>query len=573
MSLTLQNRKLPRWAAGLSLCSWLALPATMLAAESEGSAATAAPAQTEGSAADPAVTAIEIATPSVARLITEAEQALSAGNFREALEALSLARRVAPADVDVAITYVKIQAAAGNLDDALQTLRSFGPAYANYGELRCATARVLLWMGRRDEAAAEAGAARDSGSDQAEATRLLAEIAFQSGDLDTAIEGYDAYLKAAPEDDAARTRFFQVLFERDEMARLSEELDALPPQSDDPQRAAMRALLARRFMPIRVDGAATYTSVDTSGQGNADWQSLQLAAEHRGTRFAEGLGVVLDTRRYGTRRVDFAIEPSLRYFPTSFFNTRLALAVAPNPEFMPTWALSWDNSIDLGERVGLGAAYRISSYDLPASGSASATTPTVQLIAPFVALRFDGFLLEPGVTAVFGDVAAPPLLTYQLKGTLLLSDEEQLDAWLLYGTEPFDQSLDPSLLQAGAPQVGAFLGYTLPISHLTSFKMSYALTAPSDTGVERATRVRHALTLGFTRRFGHAAPSAAPDEHLRSAPHRPALSALHPAYQRAVRRAHFGAGHRRPDPPPAYPATARTFGRQSEHRAGPRALP
>ena len=509
MSVTLQNRTLARWATGLSLCVWALPPASSSAAEpalgleaAEGSAA-------EGSAAEATQGAPEIATPSAARLISEAEQALAAGNLRQALEAARLARRFVPGDVDVAITYAKIQAAAGNLDDALSTLQSFQSQYAAYGELRCATARVLLWMGRRAEAAAEAGAARDSGSDQTEATRLLAEIAFQSGDLDAAIEGYAAYLTAAPEDDAARTRFFQVLFERDEMARLSEELDALPPQSDDPQRAAMRALLARRFMPIRVDGAATYTSVDTSGQGNADWQSLQLAAEYRGTRFAEGLGFVLDTRRYGTRRVDFAIEPSLRYFPTSFFNTRLALAVAPNPEFMPTWALSWDNSIDLGERVGLGAAYRISSYDLPASGSASATTPTVQLIAPFVALRFDGFLFEPGVTAVFGDVAAPPLLTYQAKGTLLISDEERLDAWLLYGTEPFDQSQDPALLREGSPQVGAYLGYTLPISYLSTIKLSYAVTAPSDTEADRATRVRHALTLGFTRRFGRAAPPVA----------------------------------------------------------------
>ena len=509
MSVKLQNRTLARWATGLSLCVWALPPASSSAAEpalgleaAEGSAA-------EGSAAEATQGAPEIATPSAARLISEAEQALAAGNLRQALEAARLARRFVPGDVDVAITYAKVQAAAGNLDDALSTLQSFQSQYAAYGELRCATARVLLWMGRRAEAAAEAGAARDSGSDQTEATRLLAEIAFQSGDLDAAIEGYAAYLKAAPEDDAARTRFFQVLFERDEMARLSEELDALPPQSDDPQRAAMRALLARRFMPIRVDGAATYTSVDTSGQGNADWQSLQLAAEYRGTRFAQGLGVVLDTRRYGTRRVDFAIEPSLRYFPTSFFNTRLALAVAPNPEFMPTWALSWDNSIDLGERVGLGAAYRISSYDLPASGSASATTPTVQLIAPFVALRFDGFLFEPGVTAVFGDVAAPPLLTYQAKGTLLISDEERLDAWLLYGTEPFDQSQDPALLREGSPQVGAYLGYTLPISHLSTVKLSYAVTAPSDTEADRATRVRHALTLGFTRRFGRAAPPVA----------------------------------------------------------------
>ena len=504
MSVTLQNRTIARWAAGLSLCVWALSPASPNAAEPALGLEAA-----EGSAAEGTQGAPEIATPSVARLISEAEEALAAGNLRQALEAARLARRFVPGDVDVAITYAKIQAAAGNLDDALSTLQSFQSQYAAYGELRCATARVLLWMGRRDEASAEAGAARDSGSDQTEATRLLAEIAFQSGDLDAAIEGYEAYLTAAPEDDAARTRFFQVLFDRDELARLSEELDALPPQSDDPQRAAMRALLARRFMPIRVDGAATYTSVDTSGQGNADWQSLQLAAEYRGTRFAEGLGFVLDTRRYGTRRVDFAIEPSLRYFPTSFFNTRLALAVAPNPEFMPTWALSWDNSIDLGERVGLGAAYRISSYDLPASGSASATTPTVQLIAPFVALRFDGFLFEPGVTAVFGDVAAPPLLTYLLKGTLLISDEERLDAWLLYGTEPFDQSQDPSLLQAGAPQVGAYLGYTLPISHLSAFKMGYAVTAPSDTGADRATRVRHALTLGFTRRFGRAAPPVA----------------------------------------------------------------
>lgn len=504
MSVKLQNRTLARWATGLSLCVWALPPASSSAAEPALGLEAA-----EGSAAEATQGAPEIATPSVARLISEAEQALAAGNLRQALEAARLARRFVPGDVDVAITYAKIQAAAGNLDDALSTLQSFQSQYAAYGELRCATARVLLWMGRRAEAAAEAGAARDSGSDQTEATRLLAEIAFQSGDLDAAIEGYAAYLKAAPEDDAARTRFFQVLFERDEMARLSEELDALPPQSDDPQRAAMRALLARRFMPIRVDGAATYTSVDTSGQGNADWQSLQLAAEYRGTRFAQGLGVVLDTRRYGTRRVDFAIEPSLRYFPTSFFNTRLALAVAPNPEFMPTWALSWDNSIDLGERVGLGAAYRISSYDLPASGSASATTPTVQLIAPFVALRFDGFLFEPGVTAVFGDVAAPPLLTYQAKGTLLISDEERLDAWLLYGTEPFDQSQDPALLREGSPQVGAYLGYTLPISHLSTVKLSYAVTAPSDTEADRATRVRHALTLGFTRRFGRAAPPVA----------------------------------------------------------------
>ena len=509
MSVTLQNRTIARWAAGLSLCAWLALPATLRAAEGEGSAATAAPAQAEGSATEATQGAPEIATPSVARLISEAEEALAAGNLREALEAARIARRFVPGDVDVAITYAKIQAAAGNLDDALNTLQSFQSQYAAYGELRCATARVLLWMGRRAEAAAEAGAARDSASDQTEATRLLAEIAFQSGDLDTAIEGYAAYLQAAPEDDAARTRFMQVLFDRDELARLSEELDALPPQSDDPQRAAMRALLARRFMPIRVDGAATYTSVDTSGQGNADWQSLQLAAEYSGTRFAEGLGFVLDTRRYGTRRVDFAFEPSLRYRPNSIYNTRLALAVAPNPEFLPSWALSWDNSIDLGERVGLGAAYRISSYDLPASGSASATTPTVQLIAPFVALRFDGFLFEPGVTAVFGDVAAPPLLTYQAKGTLLISDEERLDAWLLYGTEPFDQSQDPALLREGSPQVGAYLGYTLPISYLSTIKLSYAVTAPSDTGADRATRVRHALTLGFTRRFGRAAPPVA----------------------------------------------------------------
>ena len=498
MPVKLQNRTIARRRATLALCAWLVVPATLRAAEGEGSAA------------DHAATAIEIATPSVARLITEAEQALSAGNIREALEAARLARRFVPGDVDVAITYAKIQAAAGNLDDALQTLQSFRPQYAAYGELRNATARVLLWMGRREEAAVEAGAARDSGSDQTEATRLLAEIAFQSGDLDTAIEGYAAYLQAAPEDDAARTRFLQVLFDRDEMARLSKELDALTPQSDDPQRAAMRALLARRFMPIRLDAAATYTSVENSGQGNADWQSLQMAAEYRGTRFAEGLGFVLDTRRYGTRRVDFAFEPSLRFFPTSYYNTRLALAVAPNPEFLPTWALSWDNCFDLGERIGGGAAYRISKYDLPDAGSLAAARPTVQLIAPFVALRFDGFLLEPGVTAVFGDVAAPPLLTYQLKGTLLISDEERLDAWLLYGTEPFDQSQDPALLRAGAPQVGAFLGYTLPISHLASFKISYALTAPSDTEADRATRVRHALTLGFTRRFGQAAPSVAP---------------------------------------------------------------
>lgn len=504
MSVKLQNRKLARWAAGLSLCVCSLLPATPSAAESSDATAPV----DDGSASQASQSAQEIATPSVARLISEAEQALAAGNLRQALEAVRLARRSVPGDVDVAITYAKIQAAAGNLDDALQTLRSFGPAYPNYGELRCATARVLLWMGRRDEAAAEARAAADSGSDQAEATRLLAEIAFQSGDLDAAIERYGAYLIAAPDDDAARTRFFQVLFDRDELALLSEQLDALPPQSDDPQRSAMRALLARRFMPIRLDGAATYTSVATSGQGNADWQSLQLAAEYRGIRFAEGLGVVLDTRRYGTRRVDFAIEPSLRYFPTSFFNTRLALAVAPNPEFMPTWSLSWDNSIELADRVGLGAAYRISSYDLPASGSLSATTPTVQLIAPFVALRFDGFLFEPGVTAVFGDVAAPPLLTYQAKGTLLISDEERLDAWLLYGTEPFDQSQDAAL-RAGAPQVGAYLGYTLPISYLSSVKLSYAVTAPSDTEADRATRVRHALTLGFTRRFGRAAPQAA----------------------------------------------------------------
>lgn len=509
MSVKPQNRKLAPWAAGLSLCVYGLLMATPIAAEPASVAPPVGTVAAEGSAADATPRTAEIATPSVARLITEAEQALAAGNLRQALEAARLARRLVPDDVDVAITYAKIQAAAGNLDDALQTLQGFQTQYAGYGELRCATARVLLWMGRRDEANAEARAAANSGSDHAEATRLVAEIAFQSGDLDTAFEGYDAYLRAAPEDDAARTRFFQVLFDRDELARLSEELDALPPQSDDPQRAALRALLARRFMPIRLDGAATYTSVDTSGQGNADWQSLQLAAEYRGTRFAEGLGVVLDTRRYGTRRVDFAIEPSLRYFPASFYNTRLALAVAPNPEFMPTWALSWDNSIDLGERVGLGAAYRISSYDLAASGNAAATTPTVQFVAPFVALRFDGFLFEPGVTAVFGDVAEPPLLTYQAKGTLLISDEERLDAWLLYGTEPFDQSQDPALLRAGSPQVGAYLGYTLPISYLSTVKLSYAVTAPSDTEADRATRVRHALTLGFTRRFGRAAPPVA----------------------------------------------------------------
>lgn len=505
MPVTLQNRTIARRVVTPALCAGLLLPATLWASEGEGSAVTA---DSEGSAAAPPAAAVEIATPSVARLITEAEQALASGNLREALEAARIARRFVPGDVDVAITYAKIQAAAGNLDDALQTLQSFQSQYADYGELRCATARVLLWMGRRAEAAVEAGAARDSGSDQAEATRLLAEIAFQSGDLDAAIEGYAAYLQAAPQDEAARTRFLQVLFDRDELARLSEELDALPPQSDDPQRAAMRALLARRFMPFRVDGAATYTSVGNSGQGNADWQNLQLAVEHRGTRFAEGLGFFLDTRRYGTRRVDFAFEPSLRFFPNSYFNTRLALAIAPNPEFLPTWALSWDNSVELGERFGVGVAYRISKYDLPDAGSLAAATPTVQLIAPFVALRFDGFLLEPGVTAVFGDVAAPPLLTYQLKGTLLISDEERLDAWLLYGTEPFDQSQDPALLRAGSPQVGAFLGYTLPISHLASVKMSYALTAPSDTGADRATRVRHALSLGFTRRFGRAAPQA-----------------------------------------------------------------
>ncbi len=499
----------------MAFAAWL-LPWASLRAEEpdraaapEGSAAPAQAAATEGSAHVAAPAANDAPTPSVARLITEAEQALSAGNIREALEGARLARRVAPSDVDVAITYAKIQAAAGNLDDALQTLRSFGPEYAKYGELRNATARVLLWMGRRDEASAEARAAAESQSDQAESTRLLAEIAFQTGDLDAAIDGYAAYLKAAPDDDAARTRFMQVLFDRDELARLSEELDALPPQSDDTQRAAMRAMLARRFMPIRFDAAATYTSVDTSGQGNADWQNLQLGTEYRSTRFAEGLGFVLDTRRYGTRRVDFAFEPSIRYFPTSLYNTRLALAVAPNPEFLPTWALTWENGLELGNRIGLGAAYRISSYDLPVSGNNAAARPTVQLIAPFVSLRFDGFLLEPGVTAVFGDVAAPPLLTYQLKGTLLISDEERLDAWLLYGTEPFDQSRDPSLLRAGAPQVGAYLGYTLPISHLSAFKLSYAVTAPSDTEADRATRVRHAVTLGFTRRFGRAAPPVA----------------------------------------------------------------
>ena len=476
------------------------------AAAPEGSAAPAQAAATAGSAQDAAPAATEVPTPSVARLITEAEQALSAGNIRQALEGARLARRVAPADVDVAITYAKIQAAAGNLDDALQTLRSFGPEYGTYGELRNATARVLLWMGRRDEAAAEARAAADSGSDQVESTRILAEIAFLDGDLDAAIAGYAAYLEAAPEDEAARTRFLQVLFDRDELARLSDEFDALPPQTDDPQRAGMRALLARRFMPGRFDAATTYTSVDTSGQGNADWESIQLAAEYRGTRVAQGIGMVLDTRRYGTRRVDFAFEPSVRYFPNSFYNTRLALAVAPNPEFMPSWALSWDNGVELGDRVGLGAVYRVSSYDLPAINGSAPASPTVQLLAPFVALRFDGFLLEPGVTAVFGDVAAPPLLTYQVKGTLLISDEERLDAWLLYGTEPFDQSEDPAVLLAGSPQVGAFLGYTLPISHLAAFKLSYAVTAPSDTEAEGATRVRHAISLGFTRRFGRAAP-------------------------------------------------------------------
>jgi len=499
----------------IACAAWLLPWVALNAAEPEGSSAptrSAPPeteAVTEGSAQDSTPAAIEIATPSVARLITEAEQALAAGNLREALEGARLARRVAPDDVDVAITYAKMQAAAGNLEDALLTLRSFGAAYAKYGELRNATARVLLWMGRRDEAAAEARAAADSQSDQVESTRLLAEIAFQTGDLDAAIEGYAAYLKAAPDDDAARTRFMQVLFDRDELARLSEELDALPPQSDDAQRAAMRAMLARRFMPIRFDAAATYTSVDTSGQGNADWQALQLGTEYRSTRFAEGLGLLLDTRRYGTRRVDFAFEPSIRYYPNSLYNTRLALAVAPNPEFLPTWALSWENGLELGDRIGLGATYRISSYDLPNAGNIAAATPSVQLIAPFVSLRFDGFLLEPGVTAVFGDVAAPPLLTYQVKGTLLISDEERLDAWLLYGTEPFDQSQDPALLRSGAAQVGAYLGYTLPISHLAALKLSYAVTAPSDTEADRATRVRHAITLGFTRRFGRAAPPVA----------------------------------------------------------------
>ena len=511
MSVMFQNRTTTRRVACMAFAAWL-LPWASLraqepdrAAATEGSAAPAQAAATAGSAQDAAPAAIEVPTPSVARLISEAEQALAAGHIRDALDAARLARRVAPADVDVAVTYAKIQAAAGNLEDALRVLESFREKHPDYGELRNATARVLLWMGRRKEAATEARAAA-AGSDHVESTRVLAEIAFLDGDLDEAMKGYAAYLEAAPEDEAARTRFLQVLFDRDELARLSDELDALPPQTDDPQRAGMRALLARRFMPGRFDAATTYTSVDTSGQGNADWESIQLAAEYRGTRVAQGIGMVLDTRRYGTRRVDFAFEPSVRYFPNSFYNTRLALAVAPNPEFMPSWALSWDNGVELGDRVGLGAVYRVSSYDLPAINGSAPASPTVQLLAPFVALRFDGFLLEPGVTAVFGDVAAPPLLTYQVKGTLLISDEERLDAWLLYGTEPFDQSEDPAVLLAGSPQVGAFLGYTLPISHLAAFKLSYAVTAPSDTEAEGATRVRHAITLGFTRRFGRAAP-------------------------------------------------------------------
>ena len=482
-------------APGVALLA-LALFAAPRASAQEGSG--------EGSGA--ATAPPDVPAPSPARLVSEAERALAAGHLHQAIETARLALRVVPGDVDVAITYAKMQAAAGNLEDALLTLRGFLPKYEGYGELRNAIARNLLWMGRREAAAAEARAALATGTDQAEATRLLAEIAFQSRNTDEAEAGYAAYLKLAPDDAAARTRYLQVLFDRDELARLSDELDALPPQTDDPQRASMRALLARRFLPGRFDAAATYTAVDSNGTGNADWGSIALATEYRGKRLAAGLGALLDTRRYGTRRVDFAFEPSLRYFPNSFYNTRLALAVAPNPEFMPVWALTWENGLELSDRFGVGAAYRISSYDLPAVGAGAAATPVVQLLAPFVTFRFEGFLFEPGVTAVFGDVASPPLLTYQAKGTLLLSDEERVDAWLLYGTEPFDQSQDPALLRAGDPQLGAYLGYTTPISHLASFKVSYAVTSPADTTADRATRVRHAITLGYTRRFGRPAP-------------------------------------------------------------------
>lgn len=457
-----------------------------------------------------AVNSPEVAAPSPARLVSEAEQKLAAGHLREAIETARLARRIAPQDVDVAITYAKIQAAGGNLEDALKTLQQFLPDYPAYGELHNAIARNLLWMGRREEAANQARAALETGTDQTEATRLLAEIAFQSRKLVEAEAGYAAYLRLAPDDAAARTRYLQVLFDRDKLAQLSDELDALPPQTDDPPRAAMRALLARRFMPGRFDAAATYTSVASATGANADWENITLATEFRGKHLAAGLGATLDTRRYGTRRVDFAFEPSLRYFPNSVYNTRIALALAPNPEFLPVWALSWDNGLDLSDALGIGAAYRVSGYDLPATGTTSAAAPLVQLLAPFVTFRFDRFLLEPGVTVVFGDVASPPLLTYQAKGMLLLSDDERVDAWLIYGTEPFDQSQDPALLRAGSPQVGAYLGYTTPISHLATFKVSYAVTAPSDTAADRATRVRHAITLGYTRRFGRPAPPRSP---------------------------------------------------------------
>ena len=478
------------------LAGWLASVAPALAEEP------APPAEASGEAAPANLPP----TPSVARLVSEAESALSAGRMQEALEGARLAVRVAPDDVDVAMTYAKVQAAAGNLEDALVTLHRFLPAYAGYGELRNAIARVNLWMGANGAAANEARAAAAAGGDKVESTRILAEVAFRSGDLDAAEEGYSAYLAAAPDDAAARTRYLQVLFEQDRLATVSELLDKLPPQTDDPQRASMRALLARRFMPGRVDAAATYTSVADSGAGNADWENLFLSGEYLGRAFAGGLALALDTRRYATRRLDLSFEPQLRWFPNSFYNTRVALAVAPNPEFLPVWALSWDHGLDLSERLGVGVTYRLSQYDLPALGSLPAVSPAVQLVAPFVALRFDRFLFEPGVTAVFGDVAKPPLFTYTAKGTLLLSDEERVDAWLLYGTEPFDQSQDPALLRAGSPQLGAYLGYTAPISHLASLKVSYAVTAPSDTTADRATRVRHAITLAYTRRFGRPAP-------------------------------------------------------------------
>lgn len=494
MSPNLTSRLLSRGLPLLAAWVWLAVPAP---AQAQG---VASEADTDGSGAE------TVPTPSVARLISEAEGALAAGMLQEALEAARLAVRVAPADVDVAITFAKVQAAAGNLEDALVTLHRFLPEYAGYGELRNAIARVNLWMGANGAAANEARAAAEAGGDTVESTRILAEVAFRTGDLDAAESGYAAYLRAAPDDEATRTRYLQVLFEQDRLAELSDLMDALPPQTDDPQRAAMRALLARRFMPGRFDAAATYTSVARSGAGNADWENLFLATEYRGKQFAGGLALALDTRRYATRRLDLSFEPQLRWFPNTFYNTRVALAVAPNPAFLPLWALSWDHGFDLSNRLGVGLTYRLSKYDLPATGSTPAAAPAVQLIAPFVAVRFDRFLLEPGITAVFGDVANPPLLTYTAKGTLLLSDEERVDAWLLYGTEPFDQSQDPALLREGSPQLGAYLAYTAPISHLAALRVSYAVTAPSDTTADRATRVRHAMTLAYTRRFGRPAP-------------------------------------------------------------------